>query len=49
MSVSYNPEFDPTGIEGGIDTNTMPWIEIKQAPGMRFKPSVLAGNPDGSL
>ena len=38
MSVSYNSEFDPTGIEGGIDTNSMPWIEIKQAPGMRFKP-----------
>ena len=38
MSVSYNPEFDPTGIEGGVDTNSMPWIEVKQAPGMRFKP-----------
>ncbi|MBB33306.1 MAG: hypothetical protein CL455_06600 [Acidimicrobiaceae bacterium] len=38
MTASYNPDYDPDGIEGGIDTNVMPWIEIKQAPGMRFKP-----------
>ena len=38
MTATYNPDYDPDGIEGGIDTNVMPWIEIKQAPGMRFKP-----------
>jgi len=36
--VSYNPEFDPTGIEGGVDTNHLPWLEIAQAPGLAFKP-----------
>jgi hypothetical protein len=38
MTASWNPEFDPTGIEGGIDTNHVPWIAIPEAPGMRFKP-----------
>lgn len=38
MSVSYNPEFEPTGIEGGIDTNILPWIDLPQAPGMAIKP-----------
>ena len=38
MSSSFNPDFDPTGIEGGVDTNAIPWIEIPQAPDMRFKP-----------
>jgi len=37
-AVSYNPEFDPTGIEGGVDTNKLPWIDIASAPGMSFKP-----------
>lgn len=38
MSVSYNPEYDPTGMEGGVDTNAVPWLELDQAPGLRFKP-----------
>jgi quercetin dioxygenase-like cupin family protein len=42
----YNPDFDPTGIEGGVDTNTLPWIEIAQAPGMAFKP-LRASNESG--
>ena len=46
MSVSYNPEFDPTGIEGGIDTNTMPWIELQALNASNH--FVLAGSPDGS-
>ncbi|MGI9329056.1 MAG: cupin domain-containing protein [Pseudomonadales bacterium] len=37
-SVSYNPEFDPTGIEGGVDTNLIPWLELACAPGLSFKP-----------
>jgi len=38
MSTGYNPEFRPNGIEGGIDTNILPWINLPQAPGMSFKP-----------
>ena len=38
MSTGYNPDFDPTGIEGGIDTNHIPWLELPQAPGMSIKP-----------
>ena len=38
MSTGYNPEFRPNGIEGGIDTNVLPWIDLPQAPGMAFKP-----------
>lgn len=38
MNVSYNPEFKPNGIEGGIDTNAIPWIDLPQAPGMAIKP-----------
>lgn len=33
MTATYNPDYDPDGIEGGIDTNVMPWIEIKQGRG----------------
>ena len=38
MNTAFNPEFNPTGIEGGLDTNAVPWIDIPQAPGMSFKP-----------
>ena len=38
MNVGYNPDFNPTGIEGGIDTNLLPWIALPQAPGMFIKP-----------
>ena len=38
MNAGYNPEFNPTGIEGGVDTNALPWIDLKQAPGMAIKP-----------
>ena len=34
----YNPEFDPSGIEGGIDTNALPWTELPQQPGLLVKP-----------
>ena len=33
----YNPDYNPTGIEGGVDTNLLPWIAIKEAPGMSVK------------
>ncbi len=38
MNTGYNPEYNPTGIEGGVDTNAIPWIEIPQAPGIAIKP-----------
>ncbi len=38
MSESYNPDFDPTGIEGGVDTNQLPWIPLPQIPGVSIKP-----------
>jgi hypothetical protein len=38
QSSGYNPEFNPTGIEGGVDTNLLPWISLPQVPGLAFKP-----------
>ncbi len=38
MSTGYNPDFNPTGIEGGIDTNVLPWLALPQAAGLAFKP-----------
>lgn len=38
MSESYNPDFEPTGIEGGVDTNELPWINLPAVPGMSIKP-----------
>jgi quercetin dioxygenase-like cupin family protein len=38
MNTGYNPDFTPTGIEGGVDTNVIPWIDLPQAPGMAIKP-----------
>ncbi len=38
MNPGYNPEFNPTGIEGGIDTHAIPWIDVFPAPGMAIKP-----------
>lgn len=38
MSTQYNPDFNPTGIEGGVDTNNIPWLALPQAPGLSIKP-----------
>jgi hypothetical protein len=38
MHAEYNPEYDPSGIEGGVDTALLPWIEVPYAPGLSFKP-----------
>ena len=38
MQTGYNPDFNPTGIEGGVDTNQLPWIPLTQRPGVFFKP-----------
>lgn len=36
--MSYNPDFDPNGIEGGVDTNRLPWIALPHADGLCVKP-----------
>lgn len=36
--MSYNPDYDPTGLEGGVDTNTLPWIDVDGVSGLAFKP-----------
>lgn len=33
----HNPDYDPTGIEGGVDTNLLPWVTIQEVPGMSLK------------
>ena len=38
MNGGYNPDFNPTGIEGGVDTNALPWIELPQYEGLSIKP-----------
>jgi hypothetical protein len=43
MTVSYNPDFDPSGIEGGVDTNTLPWISLPHADGLSVKPLRASG------
>jgi 2,4'-dihydroxyacetophenone dioxygenase len=48
MSVGYNPEFNPTGIEGSVDTNLLPWIPLPQAPGMSLK-SLRASSETGAF
>jgi len=37
-SAQYNPEWKPDGFEGGVDTNTLPWLDLPQLPGCFFKP-----------
>ena len=38
MSQAYNPEYDPTGLEGAIDTNRMYWLDAPRLPGVSLKP-----------
>ena len=33
----FNPEYDPTGIEGGLDTNLLPWIDVPNTDGIFMK------------
>lgn len=37
VTEQFNPDYNPTGIEGGVDTNLLPWIAIKEVPGMSLK------------
>lgn len=34
----YNPEWVPGGDEGGVDTNTLPWVPLPHAKGAFIKP-----------
>jgi len=34
----YNPEWKAEGYEGGVDTHSLPWIEIPQMAGCSMKP-----------
>ena len=38
MTDSYNPDFDPSGIEGGVNTNALPWIPLPHVAGLSVKP-----------
>jgi hypothetical protein len=35
---TFNPDYNPLGAEGSIDTNAMPWIPIKDVSGLYIKP-----------
>jgi len=37
-SQMYNPEWTPDGMEGGCDTNNLPWIAMPHMPGCHMKP-----------
>ncbi len=38
MAEAINPDYDPTGIEGGVDTNVLPWMAVPGAQGVHLKP-----------
>ena len=38
MAEAINPDYDPTGIEGGVDVNVLPWMAVPGAAGMHLKP-----------
>ena len=46
MTTAFNPDFSPTGIEGGVDTHCVPWLTLAQAPGLFLKP-LRASNESG--
>jgi quercetin dioxygenase-like cupin family protein len=37
-AATYNPEWTPTGIEGGVDANKLPWVDFPQGTGYSYKP-----------
>jgi len=40
----YNPEWKPEGFEAGVDTNSLPWLDLPQLPNCSFKP--LRASPE---
>ena len=37
-SLAFNPDFDPDGAEGGVDTNLLPWLPLADVAGFSLKP-----------
>jgi hypothetical protein len=37
-AMAFNPDFDPNGSEGGVDTNALPWLPLSGVPGTTLKP-----------
>ena len=37
-SLAFNPDFDPDGAEGGVDTNLLPWLPLAGVAGFSLKP-----------
>ena len=37
-SLAFNPDFDPDGAEGGVDTNLLPWLPLSGVTGFSLKP-----------
>lgn len=37
-AMAFNPDFDPSGSEGGVDTNALPWLALQGVAGMSIKP-----------
>ena len=31
----FNPEYNPNGAEGSLDTNKLPWIPLRNSPTLR--------------
>ena len=42
----FNPEYNPNGAEGSLDTNKLPWIPLKNVNGLSIKP-VRASSESG--
>ena len=49
MSVSYHADYTPTDIEGGVDTNSLPWTPLELAIGMSIKLLQASLEPGTSL
>ena len=37
-SLAFNPDFDPDGNEGGVDTNLLPWLTLSGVTAFSIKP-----------
>ena len=42
----FNPEYNPNGAEGSLDTNKLPWIPLTNVEGLSIKP-VRASSESG--
>ena len=42
----FNPEYNPNGAEGSLDTNKLPWIPLRNVDGLSIKP-VRASSESG--